>query len=182
LLINARSETARDKPAFRNALKRRRCIVPADGYYEWQPGSTPKQPYFIYRRDEAPFAFAALYETWNGPNGEQFDSVAIITAASQGEMAALHDRVPVTIETTDIERWMDCLNVEAEEAMTMLTAPPPGVFVWRPVSTRVNKVANDDAQLLLSVTLETTPPAPPPRAPRKAPAARQDDKAQGQLF
>jgi len=182
LLINARSETVGDKPAFRNALKRRRCIVPADGYFEWQPGSMPKQPYFIYHHERRPFGFAALAETWSGPNGEEFDSVAIITAAAQGEITALHDRVPVAIEPQDITRWMDCANIETDEALTMLAAPPPGAFVWHPVSTRVNKVANDDEQLLLPVSLDETPSAPPARTVRKAAVRPAKDGAQGNLF
>lgn len=181
LLINARSETVRDKPAFRSALKRRRCIVPADGYYEWQPGSMPKQPYFIHHYDKRPFGFAALAETWSGPDGEEFDSVAIVTAAAGGDMAALHDRVPVAIEPEDIARWMDCANVEADEALTMLAAPRPGAFVWHPVSTRVNKVANDDEQLVFPVALEDTPP-PPSQPARKAATIRPDEGAQGRLL
>lgn len=183
LLINARSETVLEKPAFRNAMKRRRCIVPADGYYEWQPGSMPRQPFFIHRRDGRPFGFAALAETWSGPNGEEFDSVAIITAVADGEMSSLHDRVPVALELENIARWMDCAGVETDEALTMLTAPRAGVLMWRPVSTRVNKAANDDDQLLLPVALQETPPAPPVQVARKvAMATRSDDEAQGRLF
>lgn len=181
LLINARGETVREKPAFCNALKRRRCIVPADGYYEWRPGTLPKQPFFIRHHDGRPFGFAALAETWSGPNGEEIDSVAIITAAADGEMAALHDRVPVAIEPQDIARWMDCAAVDADEAAAMLTAPRPGTFVWHPVSTRVNKVANDDGQLVLPVALEAIKAKSKQHGPRNA-AAAESDNGQGSLF
>ena len=90
LLINARAETVLEKPAFKNAMKRRRCLLPADGYYEWQTSGKTKQPYFIHRRDRQPIGFAGLAETWVGPNGEELDTVAIVTAAASGDLAALH--------------------------------------------------------------------------------------------
>jgi putative SOS response-associated peptidase YedK len=182
LLINARAETVREKPAFRNALKRRRCIVPADGYYEWQPGTTPKQPYFIHRRDGAPFAFAALSETWIGPNGEEMDSVAIVTGAAEGAMAGLHGRVPVAIERADIAAWLDCALDETDHVMPLLRAPEDGVFVWYPVSTRVNKVANDDAQLLLPIEPERDTPTPAKPSRAKTPRATPPTDEQGSLF
>ncbi len=184
LVINARSETLRDKPAFRNAMKRRRCIVPADGYYEWQPGTTPKQPYFIHRRDGQPFGFAALSETWIGPNGEELDTVAIVTTAADDVMAGLHHRVPVAIATDDLGRWLDCANVDADEAWTLLAAPPPGAFAWHPVSTRVNKVANDDEQLVLPIAANDVVTAATPTVVRakatRMPPAPSDE--QGSLF
>jgi putative SOS response-associated peptidase YedK len=94
LLINARSETVVEKPAFKNAIRRRRCLVPADGYYEWQDQDGRKRPYFIYRRDRQVLGFAALSETWMGPNGEEVDTVAIVTAPAHADVATLHDRVP----------------------------------------------------------------------------------------
>lgn len=161
LVINARSETVHEKPAFRNALRRRRCILPADGYYEWSSGTTSKQPYFIHRHDGAPFGFAALAETWIGPNGEEMDTVAIITAAAEGAMAELHHRVPVVINTTDMAKWLCCENDEISAIMALLRAPPDGVFVWHPVSTRVNKVVNDDTQLTLPIAADDmAKPAP----------------------
>src|SRR5438445_9153698 len=96
LLINARSETVREKPAFKNAIKRRRCLIPADGYYEWQDSSGRKRPFFIHRRDGKPVGLAALAETWMGPNGEEMDTVAIVTAPASHDLAALHHRGPVT--------------------------------------------------------------------------------------
>lgn len=184
LLINARSETVLDKPAFRNAIKRRRCLVPADGYYEWRMLAKGKQPYFIHPRDAAPIGFAALAETWIGPNGEELDTVAIVTTAARGEMATLHDRVPVTIAPADFERWLDCAGVDAQEAAALLHPPPEGEWIWHPVSTQVNRVANDDAQLILPIADEAVAAMPKPATkplPRK-PAAVSTDDGQGSLF
>jgi putative SOS response-associated peptidase YedK len=184
LVINARGETVLEKPAFKNAIKRRRCLIPADGYYEWQVSGARKRPYFIHRRDGAPMGFAALAETWIGPNGEELDTVAIVTAAASADLAVLHHRVPVTIAPSDFDRWLDCRMVDVETAMALLTAPGEGEFVWHEVSTRVNHVANDDAQLILPITAEqraAEEPAPKKATPRK-PAPVAEDDGQGSLF
>src|SRR5437588_248235 len=185
LLINARSETVLEKPAFKNAMKRRRVLVPADGYYEWQDRDGRKRPFFIHRRDGRPAGFAALAETWMGPNGEEFDSVAIVTAAASRDLADLHHRVPVTIAPDNFERWLDGLAYDSESVMALLTGPKEGEFAWHEVSTRVNRVANDDAQLILPITdeeraAELPKPAKKAAAGKAAPAASEDD-GQGSL-
>jgi putative SOS response-associated peptidase YedK len=189
LLINARAETALEKPAFKNAMKRRRCLVPADGYYEWQSTATGKQPYFIHASDNQPIGFAALMETWLGPNGEELDTVAIVTTAASRDLAVLHDRMPVTIAPRDFDRWLNCRDVDAEDAAELMTAPAPGAFAWHAVSRRVNRVANDDAQLILPVSDEelatqaTTPEPKPAKKPAQKRAAQPtDDEGQGSLF
>ncbi|NVN87358.1 MAG: SOS response-associated peptidase [Rhodopseudomonas sp.] len=193
LLINARSETVLEKPAFRAAIKRRRCLVPADGYFEWQTAGKRKQPYFIHPRDGGPIGLAALAETWVGPNGEELDTVAILTAAASGDLAQLHHRVPVTIAPKDYERWLDCTNFDAETAVALLHPPEEGGFVWHPVSTAVNRVANDNAQLLLPIAAEDiaaaedhTPSAAPKPAKkaisRKAMPPSSGGHGQGSLF
>ncbi len=154
LVINARAETVLDKPAFRNAMKRRRCLLPADGYYEWQPTPSRKRPFFIRPRDGKPVAFAGLAETWVGPNGEELDTVAIITAPASPDLAALHHRVPVTIAPGDFDRWLDGSICDDREAAMLLVAPPEGAFVWHEVSTAVNRVANDDERLIVPITPE----------------------------
>src|SRR4029077_2138926 len=154
LLINARAETVLEKPAFKNAIKRRRCLVPADGYYEWQDRDGRKRPFFIHRRDGQPVGFAALAETWMGPNGEEIDSVAIVTAPASPDLAMLHHRVPVTIAPDDFERWLDRRANDAAHVMALLTGPAEGEFGWHELSTRVNRVANDDAQLILPISEE----------------------------
>jgi len=185
LLINARAETVRDKPAFRNAIRRRRCLVPADGYYEWQNVDGHKHPYFIHPRHGGPIGFAGVTETWSGPNGEEVDTVAIITAAAHADMAVLHHRVPVVIAPQDFARWLDCARVGVDEAGALLVAPRAGEFIWHRVSRDVNRVANDDARLLRPVSdAEIASEAPEPKqkaAPRKTVPAASDD-GQGSLF
>jgi putative SOS response-associated peptidase YedK len=185
LLINARSETVLEKPAFKNAIKRRRCLIPADGYYEWQVSGGRKRPHFIHRRDGTPMGLAGLAETWIGPNGEELDTVAIVTAPASADLATLHDRVPVTISPADFGRWLDCSADEAETVMTLLTAPGEGEFVWHEVSTRVNRAANDDAQLILPITAEeraAEEPKPVKKAAARKAAPASEDDGQGSLF
>lgn len=183
LLINARAETVTDKPAFKHAIRRRRCLIPADGWYEWSQ-SERKRPYFIHRRDGQPFGFAALAETWSGPNGEELDTVAIVTAAAGDGLATLHPRVPVTIAPDDFGRWLDCAGDDAADALPLLARPAEGEFVWHEVSTRVNRTANDDAQLILPITGEEAEAEreKPKVSPRKRVAAASRDDGQGSLF
>jgi putative SOS response-associated peptidase YedK len=193
LVINARSETVRDKPAFRNALVRRRCLLPADGYYEWQDRGGRKQPFFIHARDGGPIAFAGLAETWVGPNGEELDTVAIITTAAPPHLAELHGRVPVTIGPRDFAVWLDCAAFDVDTAMTLLVPPREGAFAWHEVSTAVNRVANDGAELIVPLAAgaamqhaaapefhDAAPPKKPARKQRPRPAPADD--SQGELF
>jgi putative SOS response-associated peptidase YedK len=185
LIINARAETVREKPAFKNAIRRRRCLIPADGYYEWQNSGERKQPYFIHPCDRGPIGFAGLAETWMGPNGEDLDTVAIITAAASTGMSVLHHRVPVTIAPEDVARWLDCSADNASDVMTLLTAPRDGAFAWHPVSAAVNKVANDDAQLILPITEDEMAAAEAARPAKKTTARKivaSGDDGQGSLF
>lgn len=183
LLINARSESVQDKPAFKNAIRRRRCLVPADGYYEWHVSADRKRPYFIYRADRKPIGFAGLAETWVGPNGEEVDTVAIVTAPASPDLAVLHHRVPVTIAEDAFDRWLDCSSDSAEGVMAMLTGPQAGEFAWHEISTRVNHVANDDAQLVLPITDEQrAAEAPKPKRAAVKKAAGAGDDGQGSLF
>ena len=185
LLINARAETVREKPAFKNALKRRRCLIPADGYYEWRAAGQRKRPYFIHRRDGAPIGLAGLAETWIGPNGEELDTVAIVTAPASADLAVLHHRVPVTIAPGDFERWLDCGAPDLDAAMSLLRGPDDAEFVWHEVSARVNRVANDDAQLILPITAEqreVEQPKPAKMVSPRKPAPAASDDGQGSLF
>jgi putative SOS response-associated peptidase YedK len=185
LLINARAETVTERPAFKNAIKRRRCLIPADGYYEWQAFEARKRPHFIHRRDGTPIGLAGLAETWIGPNGEELDTVAIVTAPASADLAVLHDRVPVTIAPGDFDRWLDCSADDAETVMALLIPPREGEFVWHEVSRRVNRAANDDAQLILPITAEQMAAEEPRLAKRAAarkPAAASEDEGQGSLF
>jgi putative SOS response-associated peptidase YedK len=174
----------REKPAFKNAIKRRRCLIPADGYYEWQDTGGRKRPFFIHPRDGQPVGLAALAETWMGPNGEETDSVAIVTAPASRDLTALHHRVPVTIAPEEFERWLDGRLYDADDVMPLLRGPTEGEFGWHEISIRVNRVVNDDAQLLLPITDEervAEEPRPAKKAaPRKATAT--EDDGQGSLF
>ena len=184
LLINARSETVVEKPAFKNAIRRRRCLIPADGYYEWQVMDGRKRPFFIYRRDHRPLGLAGVAETWMGPNGEELDTVAIVTTAASPELSALHHRVPVAIDEVDFARWLDCSEDSAEPVLALMAPPRPGAFAWHEVSTRVNHADNDDAQLVLPITDEERAAEEAPkvakRPARKPPVATDD--GQGSLF
>ena len=185
LMFNARSETVQHRPAFKNAIKRRRCLIPADGYYEWQDAGGRRRPFFIHRRDGHPVGFAALAETWMGPNGEEMDSVAIVTAPASADLAVLHHRVPVTISPGDFERWLDCRANDVETAMALLSGPREGEFSWHQVSARVNRAADDDAQLILPITEEERLAEEAPKRERKAarkPAPAASDDGQGSLF
>ena len=186
LMINARSEGITEKPAFKNAIRRRRCLIPADGYYEWQVLAGRKRPFFIHRADRRPFALAGLSESWIGPNGEELDTVAIVTTAASRDLAVLHHRVPVAVRDADFARWLDCSSDSADDVMGLLAPPDIGEFGWHEVSTRVNHADNDDPQLILPITDEqrTAEDASKPAkraAPRKTPSPAIDD-GQGSLF
>ena len=136
-LINARGETVADKPTFRNAMRRRRCLIPADGFYEWQ-GDVPgrKQPWFIHRPDGGLFAFAGLWEHWMAPDGSELETAAIITTTPNAEVAPIHDRSPVVIDPGDYDIW---LSGEADQAMRLVRPSPDGY--WELEKTRIERNA-----------------------------------------
>lgn len=189
LLINARGESVLEKPAFRNAMRYRRCLIPTDGFYEWQAGEAAaarKRPYFVRARrndkgEAPPLAFAGLYETWTGPNGEELDTAAIITTDANRTLAALHDRMPVFVAPQDFERWLDCANVEAKAAAALIKPADDALLEAYEVSTAVNRVVNDSAALLapLSATdaAAAVPAEPAARKPRAKAAKAADDQA-----
>jgi putative SOS response-associated peptidase YedK len=185
LLINARGESVLDKQAFRNAVRRRRCLVPTDGFYEWQAGSlagTPKQPYFVRVKRGAdgaapPLAFAGLWETWTGPNGEELDTAAIVTTDANRTLSVLHSRMPVFIAPEDFDRWLDCDAVPAEEAAMLIKPADEALLEAYPISPSVNRVANDSEMLIapLSASAVAEQPAPPPR-PKAQKTKKSDDQ------
>ena len=134
-LVNARGETLLEKPSFRNAFRRRRCLIPADGFYEWQ-GDVPgkKIPQFIHRPDHGLFAFAGLWEHWMGADGSELETAAIITTSSNDIIAHIHDRMPVVIHPENFGHWLDVKNVEAEEAAKFLKPAPSSYFVFEPTA------------------------------------------------
>jgi len=183
LLINARGESVTDKPAFRNAMKRRRCLIPADGFYEWQAAGGRKQPYYIHAKSGVPLAFAGLWETWEGPNGEEVDSATIITTRANRLLADIHDRMPVIVPQDAFDFWLDCANVDATAAAALIAPAPEGLLETYPVSTAVNRTANDNARLLEPVDVNAASAPKPERKPARA--KRTKDKkndGQGALF
>jgi putative SOS response-associated peptidase YedK len=187
LLINARGESAAEKPAFRNAMKRRRCLIPADGFYEWQATGGRKQPYYIRAKSGAPLAFAGLWETWEGPNGEEVDSATIITTRANRLLADIHDRMPVIVPEDAFNLWLDCANVDATTAAALIAPAPEGLLETYPVSTAVNRTANDNASLLAPVDVNAAPPSKPERKRAAKPPRPKRDKdkkndGQGALF
>jgi putative SOS response-associated peptidase YedK len=159
LLINARGESVLDKPAFRNAIRRRRCLIPTDGFYEWQagPASGSKQAFFVRaRRGEhgaaAPLAFAGLWETWTGPNGEELDTAAIVTTAANRTLSAIHPRMPAFVAPEDFARWLDCDAVPAGEAATLIKPADEALLDAYPVSAAVNRVVNNSEALIAPVS------------------------------
>jgi putative SOS response-associated peptidase YedK len=163
LIINARGEGVVEKPAFRAAMKRRRCLIPADGFYEWKAGTPRKQPFFIHTTSGVPLAFAGLWETWTGPNGEELDTAAIITTGANETLAPLHDRMPVIIPPESFDAWLGKgeieENVDAKLAEMLIRSAPGELLEAYPVSTEVNRVANDNPKLLdlFTGTLEAEP-------------------------
>lgn len=143
-MINARGETLREKPSFRNAFKRRRCLVLADGYYEWQQRPSGKQPHFIRLKSAQPFAMAGLWESWREAEGnEPLESCAIVTTAANDALARVHDRMPVILPPSQYDFWLDRKNDDVE-SLTKLLTPFPGVEMEAvAVSKRVNNARNE---------------------------------------
>jgi len=144
-MINARAETAAEKPSFRSALKRRRCLVPADGFYEWRTEGGHKQPYRITMADGQPFGMAGLWEVWHGPDGDALCSFTILTTAANALIGPLHDRMPVIIDPGAYGVWLDPEMQEAVPLDPLMVPYPSDRMALYPVSTRVNSPANDDA-------------------------------------
>lgn len=146
-LINARAETAAAKPSFRSALRRRRCLVPADGFYEWQRVNGRKQPWLIRRRGGGGFALGGLWETWQGPSGP-LETFTILTTRPNEVVAPLHDRMPVIVPPEAFQLWLDP-GAQDPQALTALLGPAPaGELEAYPVSTLVNSPANDDPRCM----------------------------------
>ncbi len=136
-LINARSETVADKPSFRGAFRNRRCLIPADGFYEWKKAGKAKQPVYVQRRNGMPFAFAGLWEQWER-EGEVIESCAVITTAANELMAEFHDRMPVILDPKDYDLWLDAAVHDPKLLVPLLRPYPSDQLVAYPVSQTVN--------------------------------------------
>jgi putative SOS response-associated peptidase YedK len=153
-MINARGETVHEKPSFRTALRKRRCLVIADGFYEWQAQpSGPKQPMFITLQDRQPFGMAGLYEFWTEPeSGETVTTCTIITTAANELMAALHNRMPVIVPRASYAAWLNPDYTDPVQVMPLIQPYPADQMAYYPVSRRVNSVTNDDPTLIERVS------------------------------
>lgn len=149
-MINARGETLAEKNSFKNPYKRRRCLVLADGFYEWTKveGQKAKQPYLIQLEDKSVFAFAGLWEEWNSPEGSQLRSATIITTEPNPMVAKLHNRMPVILHPDDYELWLTTEEQPPDRLQPLLTAYPAEEMVAFPVSTAVNSPGNDSPELI----------------------------------
>ena len=176
LLFNARSESISERPAFRNAMRRRRCLFPADGFYEWKEEGGRRRAYHVRLKGGGPMALAGLWETWTGPNGEELDTAVIITTKANRTLAAVHDRAPAVVAPEHFDAW---LNVEDERMASALLKPAPedSLEIYE-VSPAVNKVANDTPELVEPLSAEEAAALDQPK-PR---AKRGKDPRQGSLF
>ncbi len=169
LIINARAETLAQKPSFRAALKRRRCLVVADGFYEWRreaPGAAKaaaKAPYLIRRVDRAPMGFAGLMETWSDASGGEIDTACIITTSANRLMTRLHDRMPAILSPEAFAIWLDNDGVDAEIATALLRPAPEPALELIPIGAAVNRAANDAAAVQTPIG-EAIRAAPPEKA------------------
>jgi putative SOS response-associated peptidase YedK len=187
-LINARSETVAEKPSFRRAFARRRCLLPADGYYEWmvlgggeatdKPGKKAKQPYFIHRADGGPLAFAGLYELWPDPSVPKEDpahwlwSATIITTTAPDELGEIHDRMPMVIPPGGWADWLDPANSDVADLQALLAPAMVSGLTTYPVSTEVNSVRNNGPHLIEPVQLDLANGVTPLRPPSGSPESR----------
>lgn len=146
-LINARAETVAEKPAFRGAFRQRRCLVAADGFYEWQAAGRQRQPYFFHRRDDRPFAFAGLWEAWEGPDHAVRETCTLLTTAADDLMRPIHDRRPLILAPGDYAAWLDPASPPQRLAALLLSAADAELEVY-PVSTLVNNPRHDSPQCI----------------------------------
>ncbi|MGW4571706.1 SOS response-associated peptidase [Streptomyces tendae] len=177
-LINARVETVHEKPAFRRAFARRRCLLPADGFYEWQriedreTGRTRKQPYFIHAADDQVMALAGLYEYWRDPDARHDDdpsawltTCTIITTEATDAAGRVHPRMPLTVADEHYDVWLDPSHQDTGALRDLLEQPAGGRLDARPVSAAVNNVRNNGPQLVDAVAGPETGATPPDRDP-----------------
>ena len=147
-MINARSESVADKPAYRRSFRRQRCLIPTDGFYEWQKVGKLKQPYHIRRKDRHPFAFAGLWERWRDPDKKLLESFTILTTDANELIRPLHNRMPVIIDRKDFDLWLDPEAQDPAALLALLVPAPPEEMETVPVSRAVNSPAHDAADCI----------------------------------
>ena len=168
-------------------MKRRRCLIPADGFYEWKAAGPRKQPFYVRAKSGLPLAFAGLWETWTGPNGEEMETAAIVTTRANRTLAPIHERMPVVVPPEAFDLWLGCANVDAETAAALIAPAADDLLEAYEVSIAVNRTANDNEKLAERWTAPAeAEPEPKPvatRAPRKRANNRsKKDDGQGALF
>ncbi len=142
--INARAETAMEKPSFKAALRRRRCLIPADGFYEWKGSGKGKQPYFIHLKAQPLFAFAGIWEHWQGADGSEINSCAILTTQAQGPIQELHQRMPVILNPENYAQWLDRQVQDPRDLAFLWETAYADEVRFYPVSTHVNSPKHED--------------------------------------
>ena len=155
--INARAETVSTTPCFREPFKSQRCLIPADGFYEWQRTGKTKQPYCFEVNDGELFAFAGLWDRWVNPQGEAIESCTILTTTPNSLLSDIHDRMPVILSPDDHDLWLDPSFRDTNSVSEMLKPFDSGLMRRYPVSNRVNHVLNDDADCAKPVEPDATP-------------------------
>ena len=152
-MINARSETAATKPAFRDALKSRRCLIPADAFYEWMRTGKTKQPYCFEVGESELYAFAGIWDRWKDPTGNWMKTCSILTTTPNAVTSVVHDRMPVILPKDDYDVWLDPGMTDVQDVSQFLKPFDPSLMRSYPVSTRINHVANDDEECSLRVEI-----------------------------
>jgi putative SOS response-associated peptidase YedK len=147
-MINARAETVTEKPSFRNAFRHRRCLIPMNGFFEWQKRGIHKQPYFIALSNKRVMAVAGLWERWEGAEGSPIESCTLLTTEANELIAPMHDRMPVIVAPENYELWLDPSAKDPAALRPLLAPYSPGEMFARPVSLRVNNPSVDDERLL----------------------------------
>jgi putative SOS response-associated peptidase YedK len=150
-MINARAETLAERPAFREAFRARRCLVPADGFYEWADRGGVKQPYHIGVAGGGPLGFAGLWERWRGPDGSPLESCAIVTTDASPVIADIHPRMPVILDPADYAPWLDPALRDTDLLGSLLRPLPDAAIAFHPVGSRVNDASIDDPACALAV-------------------------------
>jgi putative SOS response-associated peptidase YedK len=153
-MINARAETVHEKPAFRHAIRYRRCLVPASGFYEWRQEEKGKVPLYVHLKDGSPMPFAGLWESWKTPEGEAVETCTILTTSSNKLIEPLHDRMPVILHPEEYQLWLDRETTDPNKLKSLFHPYPAGLMEIYPVSRLVNSPRNDTSDLIEPVTQE----------------------------
>lgn len=147
-MINARAETAAEKPSFRAAMRHRRCLIPADGFIEWTGQRGSKRPFYLKCTDEGPMAFAGLWEHWQGSDGSEIESAVILTTEANGVVAPLHDRMPVILNPEHFDAWLDCKRLSPGDVAEFLIPADDALLEAVELAPKINNPRNDGPEVL----------------------------------